>query len=159
MCSKAPPRRLKRRCSVFPAYKQVSSSFTGPPHLWKLLSPFFLALKQACTCFTAHLGGENGVIGCFPYINRLATASQDLHSGENCFLYLYCMALKQTCTCLTAPPRRWKRRHRMFPAYKQVCTSFTGTPQWRKQLSPSFLELYKGLHVLHSTSSAFKTGF
>ena len=143
MCFTTAHWRLKRRCRVLPAHKQVCTICRGPPQWWKLLSQFLMALKLACTCFTGHLGGENGDIGWFPYINRLATASQDLHSGENCFLHLFCMALKQACTCLTAPPRRWKRRHRMFPAYKQVCTSFTGIPQWRKQLSPSFLELIK----------------
>ena len=35
------------------------------------------------------LDGENSVEGCFPQINRLAPASQDFHSGGNCFFHLF----------------------------------------------------------------------
>ena len=88
MCFKAPPRRLKQRCRMFPTYKQVCTSCTGPPQWWKLFLHLFWHLNRPARASQHLLGGENGVIGCVPYINRIAPASQELHSGENCFLHL-----------------------------------------------------------------------
>ena len=74
----------------------------------------------------------------FPYINRLARASQDLHDGENSFLD---RPWEQAYTCLKASPRRLKRCYQVFPAHEQACTTHIRPPQWGKLLSRSSLAL------------------
>ena len=107
---------------VFPAHKQACTSFTGPPQWLKLLSRSFLALKQACSCFTAPPRRLKRLYRVsFPDKHRLARASQDLHSGENCFprTYTGLHVFHSTGTAVNQP-------FQTFPAFKQVCTILTG---------------------------------
>ena len=87
-CFTAPPRRLKQRYQVVHAYKQACTNLTGPSQPWNLLSRSSLAHKQAYTCFTAPWRWIKRRDQVFPTMNRLALASQDFHSSENCFLNL-----------------------------------------------------------------------
>ena len=91
-------RRIKRRCRVFPAHKQVCMSFTGPPQWRKLVSPFLLALKQAYTCFAA-----------LPrrLIRRCRVGCTNFTAPPQRWKLLspWLLALKQASTYFTALPR------------------------------------------------------
>ena len=86
-CFTARPCRLKRCCRMFPAYKQVCTSCTGPPQRFLYL---YLNFQRPARASQPLFSGENGVAWRFPHINRLAPASKDLPSSENCFLSLSC---------------------------------------------------------------------
>ena len=69
----------------FLAPKQACSSFIGPPRrLKRFLSDLSRTYRQDCTSFT---GPQQRckLQDLSWHLNRLARASQDLHSGENCF--------------------------------------------------------------------------
>ena len=87
--------------------------------------------KQACTSFTG-----------LPYWRKLLSPS---------FL-----ALNGACICFTVPPRPWKRRCRVFPAHKQVCTIFTRPTAFTigcfphiNRFTPAAQDLLGGENFLH----------
>ena len=146
---------VKRRCRVFPADKQACTNSIGPPHSGEnCFLHLFWNLNRPARASQYLLEGENGDVRCFAHINRLVPASQDFPIGENWSF----LALKRACTCFTALPRRWKRRCRVFPTHNR----FAPASQDLQRGENCFLDLYWNLnrpHVLHSTSSAFKTAF
>ena len=110
-CFTSPARRFTRLWQVFPTNKQACMSFRGHPQWCKLPSSSFLTIIQFCRSLTGPpqhskllsrswylnrparasphiLGGENGNCTPFPHLKRLIRVSQDLHSGENCFIDL-----------------------------------------------------------------------
>ena len=69
-------------------------------------------------CFTAPPRRLKGLCQVFPHINRLARASQDFHSRENCFLDL--------SWHITALARGLKQLSQTFSVFKPACTCLTG---------------------------------
>ena len=83
-----PHRQLKRHYQVFPAHTQACTSFTGFFQYQIQLFRPFLTLQQASTCFPAPSRRLKRLCQVIPAHTQIARASQDLHSGENCFLDL-----------------------------------------------------------------------
>ena len=72
----APPRRRKRLFSEFHAHEQVCTSFTGPPQGRKLFLYLYWHFHKPARDSMPLFGGENGVVWCFPHINRLPPPPQ-----------------------------------------------------------------------------------
>ena len=113
---------------MFLAHKQVCTICRGGENSFLNL---YWYLNRPAPASQHLLGGLNGVVGCFPHINRFAPSAEDLHSGENCFHNLY-----------------W---HLNRPSRASQPTSVVKTTLYGAS------RIETGLHQLHRTSSVVKT--